>query len=65
MSLSGMVETHRHKERLVQFGARWQIDLNSLFREPQGLATLRNSDQIDSESCGPRESEDDPFRGGC
>jgi hypothetical protein len=25
-----------------------QIDLNSLFREPQDLTTLRNSDQIDS-----------------
>ncbi len=28
--------------------AGWQIDLNSPFREPQGLTTLRNSDQIDS-----------------
>jgi len=28
--------------------AGWQIDLNSPFREPQGLSTLRNSDQIDS-----------------
>jgi hypothetical protein len=28
--------------------AGWQIDLNSLFREPQDLETLRNSDQIDS-----------------
>jgi hypothetical protein len=27
--------------------AGWQIDLNSPFREPQGLTTLRNSDQID------------------
>jgi len=27
-----------------------QIDLNSPFREPQGLTTLRNSDQIDSGS---------------
>jgi hypothetical protein len=25
-----------------------QIDLNSLFREPQDLKTLRNADQIDS-----------------
>ena len=28
--------------------AAWQIDLNSPFREPQDLSTLRNSDQIDS-----------------
>jgi hypothetical protein len=28
--------------------AGWQIDLNSPFREPQGLTNLKNSDQIDS-----------------